>query len=381
MQLIKTNRFFQVTYPFINNAAEDPIPIPYNSPYTSLIECLNIYRKSVLEKFNLSSKFNQLSEPLSLNGIMILSNKYGDEYNMSVQEWEGHVLRNVEILTKNALVPIDEATVIADNVNQVAELSKKSLASAKGLAQVIKSGNYESESISSCIQTLENILNKITYTWNPLEMSEDTLNMLLFDPVFNHFVDKIPHSKYHGADHELFESRKRKLEQAASNHQSTNTIRGRKPDRSIEVLQSRASYNPHILLVEIKTQYQSRHSPDLVKLCTELKDCIDIAIKNGMKRDKCFVIGLLVEGRECTLFVACSPEKYFYLVTEVSSFYLPTCYKDLGVLKDTVLGLCLCRNLVLRYIEFHLDQSSFGNGAEDVKLNCASPKRHTEYYV
>lgn len=86
------------------------------------------------------------------------------------------------------------------------------------------------------------------------------------------FLDNITHVKYHGADHELTESKKRKIEQASSSSNNRNA-KGRKSDRSAKVSQPFLGYyKPHVLVVEIKTEYRSKNKPGFKKVRTKMKN-------------------------------------------------------------------------------------------------------------
>jgi hypothetical protein len=88
---------------------------------------------------------------------------------------------------------------------------------------------------------------------------------------------------------------------------------GGKPDRSIEFVQG----GNHIRLVELKTEKAAIGRPNLVKLGTMLKDCLDGILPKGFKRSSCFTVDLLQEGRSTTVYLMYSPSNYFYVMCKV----------------------------------------------------------------
>lgn len=86
----------------------------------------------------------------------------------------------------------------------------------------------ESHIVRKIITMLRNLSEVLTPTWAPEKFTEDSFTINVFDPVSSPFLSRLPSAIYHGNDHELPESKTRKIEQQHCN------VTGRKPDRSIQ---------------------------------------------------------------------------------------------------------------------------------------------------
>lgn len=67
------------------------------------------------------------------------------------------------------------------------------------------------------VQRTANMLSKLQDVvgprWLPLEMTEDTFTINVYDPISAPFLSKLKDCSYHGNDKELAESKIRKLQQ------------------------------------------------------------------------------------------------------------------------------------------------------------------------
>jgi hypothetical protein len=242
---------------------------------------------------------------------------------------------------------------------------------------------YHTKAGEKVITMLENFSKKVAYSWNTYEVAEDTYIKRWVDPILSAFLNKnIPTVEFFGSDHELNESRARKLLQAALDGDSTDNVRGRYADYSgMAILSEEAQH--HVFLCEIKTRKAANKRGDMVKLGSMMKDCIDMIIMRGLVPSKCIVVSLLVEGEACSLFTMDIPAKQLYRMTEIGTFYLPTSHKDTHSLVHTYKYLYLCASLVERQASVLLDDSHYvqanSNYAYTI-LSCSSPKHHADYY-
>lgn len=227
--------------------------------------------------------------------------------------------------------------------------------------------------VTRCLAMFDNLLQKTSPKWQMAKMTEDTIAFMILDPIMNAFLDNTIDVEYHGADYELPESRGRKLMQADHTSQPTKNVRGRKPDRS-------ASINGrHVFLAELKTAKNSHDRSDVVKIGTMMKDVVDMALQKGHQREEISVVGLLVEGENCSIHLMQSPSQAFYNMHQVRKFELPKNQSNVKVLLNTAISFELCRALVVKAVY----QSSVApeEGAQNVRWSSFSPPHHAEYYA
>lgn len=126
------------------------------------------------------------------------------------------------------------------------------------------------------------------------------------DPITTAFIGEsvITNTVLQGNDHELEESKSRKILQAIGENESSKC----KPDRSLEI--------KIIFLSEVKVEKEADKRPDLVKLAFIMKDCLNAAVIDGVNTEEYAIAGLLVERRSCTLYsmTLTTPKAYSLIV-------------------------------------------------------------------
>lgn len=133
---------------------------------------------------------------------------------------------------------------------------------------------------------LRNLAELLNSSWNPKELTKDSLKVNAYDPIASAFLGKIERSaRYYGNDKELESSKWCKLQQQALN------VAGRKPDRSADV--KAADGTVFNVYVKVKTATQSKHRPDLVKLAIMLKDNCDFDLSHDKDCHLYFSVGML----------------------------------------------------------------------------------------
>ncbi|KAI7856005.1 hypothetical protein BDC45DRAFT_70134 [Circinella umbellata] len=92
-----------------------------------------------------------------------------------------------------------------------------------------------------------------------------------------------------------------------------------------------------LVVVEIKPPMKTLDGsrPDFVKIANEMKDSMDKMVKDGYDDDEITILGVLVEGFTCTLFIMDLVYKAIYRMIPLSVFYLPRSHHDYSVLPAT----------------------------------------------
>ncbi|KAI9497240.1 hypothetical protein BDB00DRAFT_805634, partial [Zychaea mexicana] len=103
-----------------------------------------------------------------------------------------------------------------------------------------------------------------------------------------------------------------------------------------------------LLIVEIKPPHKVRTGsrPDLVKLANEMKDSLDKMVQDGVDNPKITILGLLVEGFRCTLFVMDLKYQAVYRLIPLAVFYIPRDLHDFDVLSSSFEALVTMRQMV-----------------------------------
>ncbi|KAG2215407.1 hypothetical protein INT45_010427 [Circinella minor] len=103
-----------------------------------------------------------------------------------------------------------------------------------------------------------------------------------------------------------------------------------------------------LLIVEIKPfeKVKNGSRPDFIKLANEMKDAIDKMVKDGMDDENITVLGVLIEGFKCTLFVMdLMYQATTYRLVLLSVFYIPRDRHDLYVLLSSYEALATMRKM------------------------------------
>lgn len=286
----------------------------------------NTFRNNSIRTLLHQPKVDSIETALSLNGIIHLANEYSKCYGFEVDVWE-----NICTAAKSRAnsfhteeeIPGAGLLIVKATVELFKSRCKTKLSTASSYTRDL-TAPYINESRSSIVtNTCKMLLNyseRMNYNWNPTLMS-DSFKVNVFDPVFDPFFRGIGDTINHGADHFLTESVSRKKELALQFNESLAVVSGRKPGKSLQWhFNNRKQY--HICLVEIKIESTAKGRPDLVKLGTMLKDCLDSMLNNSLKRQKCFIFGMLQECRRCTLYSLYSPSNYFYAMQELDICFM-----------------------------------------------------------
>ncbi|KAL7320691.1 hypothetical protein PS15m_000554 [Mucor circinelloides] len=334
------------------------------------IQAFNCFKKTVLRKLKINQKVDNPAEALSLNNIMLSSSPRF--YSLEVSD---QLINNIDV---NSIVALEDVLIAESILEEITMAMISGVSAAKQRLKILQVEHLDQQShfVVRFLTMMSNLLQKVSLSWQISAMTEDTLSYMILDPIMNAFLDnEIQDVQYHGSDYELPESRARKLHQAAMYKQSAKNVRGRKPDRS-------ASINGrHVFLAELKTAKKAQDRSDLVKIGTLMKDVIDVSLQKGYPCEEVSVVGLLVEGENCSMHVMQSPSKALYCMHQISKFKLPLNQNDLETLVDTSVSFEICRAFVLHAAQQALHEPEEMATVKDIRWNSFSPAHHAEYYA
>ncbi|GAN05799.1 hypothetical protein MAM1_0102d05274 [Mucor ambiguus] len=174
------------------------------------IESWKIVTKVKKAKFSVVSlKACNLEEALALNYIMLAS--YPKIYSLRIPE---QTVGRIEIEDIVMEEDIETAKMIVEEIVKAIELGLVESKIAMRRLHVIF--GHAGDFVTRCLAMFDNLLQKISSSWQISKMTEGTLAYMIFDPIMNAFLDNtVKGIEYYGADSELPESRGRKLIQAA----------------------------------------------------------------------------------------------------------------------------------------------------------------------
>ncbi|EPB80918.1 hypothetical protein HMPREF1544_12402, partial [Mucor circinelloides 1006PhL] len=333
------------------------------------IQAFNCFKKTALRKLKINQKVDNPTEALSLNNIMLVSSPR--LYNLEVSD---QLINNIDV---NSIVTLEDVLAAERILEEITMAMKSGVSAAKQRLKILQVEHLDqSHFVIRFLAMISNLLQKVSLSWKISAMTEDTLSYMIIDPIMNAFLDNEIHDvQYHGSDYELPESRARKLHQAAMYKQSAKNIRGRKPDRS-------ASINGrHVFLAEFKTAKNAQDRSDLVKIGTLMKDVIDVSLQKGYPCEEVSVVGLLVEGENCSIHVMQSPSKALYCMHQINKFKLPLNQNDLETLVGTAVSFEICRAFVVHAAQQALHEPEEMSTANGIRWNSFSPAHHAEYYA
>jgi hypothetical protein len=118
-----------------------------------------------------------------------------------------------------------------------------------------------------------------------------------------------------------------------------------------------------------------------------MKGCLDCALHRGAPRNTHNVLGLLIEGRMCSVYsldLACTG---LYRMVEVDVFFFPTCIKDLNVLPSVSQPLINLQSLLLRSTNLLVTKPPRSSPEEknvveeNTRLSYKPPPRYSDFYA
>jgi hypothetical protein len=289
------------------------------------------------------------------------------------------IVRNVQTKIKS---PYQRVSTEAENKNKdIAELCKLSLEEAKLKVYSYKNDSfYQREEGKNCIDMLDETTKNMSYDFSTKDINEATF--------INHIAGKIlvylenyQGIKIHGSDHTINESTARKVNHALLNNKPTKGIKGKIPDYSASIMFDETCQH-HVFLVEVKPEKNSINKKNLVKLASMMKDYLDDAIMNDKRCSEYGILGLLIEGRECTLYNLDLPAPKLYRLTRFETFFLPVNHRDLLSLISAHEGVTLCCSILENYVKKSKDKRCTASQDDAyIAASCSSPTHHVSYYI
>jgi hypothetical protein len=361
---------------------KETTPNPYNlttDKYSEIVFCLNAMKSRSIFRLSLGrdEKLTTPEEALALNDIIIMSLGIGLIYGFEQEKWENIVFPNS--VKKYILDDVDICIKQDDERDLLCIIQNYAKAWKFAPSQVSSAfSTIVSLASSPLLQKTNAVLSILVYkikdgNWNAQKMTENQLSMNMFDPIASSFMSNIERTQYFGCDHEIIESIERK-KLATILGENPNFVTERKPDRSIQVEVDNRKY--HVFLAEINCEKTAIGRPDLVKLGTMMKDCIDHILDVGYNRKECYVLGMLQEG------VMDLPSNYLYHMKELYSCSLPYDNTVMILLPDAITLFHYASLLTEKMTKILKDGDQEDNDdLYDFRLTSKSPKRHCEYYM
>ncbi|KAI8887214.1 hypothetical protein K501DRAFT_330649 [Backusella circina FSU 941] len=367
----------------LNDVSIDTIP-PIFQEWMGSCRDLSIkfngFRQRCIKHLKSQPLLNNPIEALSLNHILLVSFENATLYNIEHENWIGAVVESKKYITNGVLQEVNSD--IIKMIEKVSNTCKMSIHMAKEELSTYKELRlYQDENERNAVDMLDKLLNYLNYDWNTSKMGEHTFITKVVEPIISSFFQNSNSIELYGSDHVLQESSTRKTKVAMSNNQPTKDIRGRVADFS-GLIKKEGPCSHHAFVVEVKTQKSVKHRPDLVKMGSLMKDCLDGAILHGRRSDEYAVFGLLIEGRDCTIYAMDLPVKKMYRMVEIDTFFLPVHIKDLNALVSVYRGMSLFCNLINKYVNnFNNENCAISQNDSYITRSCSSPQYHVSYYT
>ncbi|KAG1142664.1 hypothetical protein G6F37_005198 [Rhizopus arrhizus] len=363
---------------FQKNLKTDTVEVveDYAPEQKEVIQKFNHYMSNATRKYESGYKLDNPNEALALSNIIMIAES--NTYGVNQADWEKYVKKSSQTV-ELATILSKEKTKIK---NIIDKYSTNVLKDDKALFKTLfKYKAKESKAIKLCLETIKNVDSVVNNSWKSNSKEEDLfiknfVDTMVIDPLFNSYPNDI---KKHGNRHALKESRHRKLKQAKKNGDNMTGLRGRAPDRSLELLLK--DTENHVFICEVKTSSASKDHPDLTKLGTMLKDVLDYALEKGVTQEYA-ITGLLVEGFHCTIYSMTLPVPKLYHMTAVRGFDLPKNATELGMLKNIIESTVICQGLIdlsCRQLKAIGHQIRVENEERTVPT-CSSPPCYADYY-
>ncbi|KAI8146886.1 hypothetical protein BJV82DRAFT_596837 [Fennellomyces sp. T-0311] len=230
---------------------------------------------------------------------------------------------------------------MVDECNSRYPLQQLSDATEAALLKFAKAGKRKFADCTSTVNIITNeyiceALRNITRTYSPTsakksDANESTFSISTVHPFILPFLEETELTRLKGTDGEAYGSKRTKKNGGFSDL-SVNFECGMMPSQGL-------------LIVEIKPPHKVKNGsrPDLVKLGNEMKDALDKMVKDGIDDKEITVIGVLIEGFRCTIFVMDLMYQATYRLIPLSIFYLPRDRHDFDCLGNTFEALVTMR--------------------------------------
>ncbi|KAG1313869.1 hypothetical protein G6F64_001909 [Rhizopus arrhizus] len=363
---------------YLKNLKSDTIQIieDYEPEQKEVIQKFNHYMSNATRKYESGYKPDNPNEALALSNIIMIAES--NIYDVNQADWEKYIKKSSQTVELPTILSKEKTKI----KNIIDKYSTNVLKDDKALFKTLfKYKAKESKAIKLCLETITNVDSVVNNTWKAdIDTKEEDLfiknfvDTMVIDPLFNSFTNDI---KKHGNRHALKESRHRKVKQAKKNGDNMTGLRGRVPDRSLELKRT----GNNVFICEVKTGSASTKHPDLTKLGTMLKDVLDYALEKGVTQ-KYATTGLLVEGVHCTVYSMTLPIPKLYHMTAVRGFDLPKNATELGMLKTIIESMVICQGLIdlsCRQLKAIGHQIRVENEKRTVPT-CSSPPCYADYY-
>ncbi|KAI8141108.1 hypothetical protein BJV82DRAFT_620856 [Fennellomyces sp. T-0311] len=259
---------------------------------------------------------------MSINGIFLVDGfncvyPYSQiEYGFDKCTWEAMVEEC------NGLYPVDSLRESTENsITKLSKAIKKDIQQSKAIVNEI------AEEEDSIKESLHNVLSLYSpEASKKLDQHENTFSLSAVYPMVLPFLRESHLTTTNGTDGKTMKKESENASKKGCHFSdlSVNFDYGAMPKQALAI-------------VEIKPPHKVRNGslPDLVKLAYQMKDSIDKMIDDKMDDKDITVLGILVEGFRCTLFVMNLRYQGLYRLAPLSIFFIPRERHDFCVLASS----------------------------------------------
>ncbi|KAI7853080.1 hypothetical protein BDC45DRAFT_606962 [Circinella umbellata] len=303
----------------------------------SVTERLLQYRNQAIE-YAKEGLLETYQEELALNSIILIDGvecapNSRLQYGFSHEEWD-RMLKECKDLYPVENLELD----VKSTIFKFAEVGNKDFNSCKNIIKELPDDAENNE----CIELSMRIIAEM---YKPKSSNKAGKQKYSFSidsvyPVFLPFFDETDLTTRSGTDG-----------QAQVSEERCGSIDGSKGTCRFSDLSINFSFGSMpeqgLAIVEIKPPEKVRNGsrPDFIKLANEMKDSIDKMVNDGMDDADISVVGVLVEGFKCTMFVMDLKYQATYRLIPLSIFYLPRSRQGFYVLPFAYESLAILRKM------------------------------------
>ncbi|CAO3600806.1 unnamed protein product [Absidia cylindrospora] len=173
-------------------------------------------------------------------------------------------------------------------------------------------------------------------------MNEDSFVKSRVDPVMGAFFKTEDDIIIDGSSTALASS-------AAARKKFDPYLRGKMADITVSIMEENVD---NLIIMEVKPPAKAKSDVDLLKMADMMKDSIDFMHSKGLDSIGLYVMGVIIEGYRCDLYVMDLDNTFLYRLLKIGTFYIPVdlpypiCLDTALKLTDTTLATCvICWNI------------------------------------
>jgi hypothetical protein len=159
------------------------------------------------------------------------------------------------------------------------------------------------------------------------DMNEDTFVKSRVDPIMAAFFKNEDDIIIDGCSTTLASSE-------TSRKRFDPSLRGKMADITVSLKEENSINN--LIIMEVKPPAKAKDDVDLLKMANMMKNSIDCIHTKGLTSIGLCVMGVIVEGYRCDLYVMDLDNTFLYRLFKLGTFYIPVDRYDFGRLPDLI---------------------------------------------